>query len=402
MQRSDLAGCAVLLLGLAGAAGCSGLADDLAIERLPPPGFRVGVGGSAGGPVDPLDPDEVWRAGDQVAYRVVVDVGGAPETLTFGLRLQELPPARDPRAWPLPVPDPYSGFVRARAAVLTGRGEQFPNSEDANAMQWAWEYAATAPVRVWLEDHQSMLCDRVVELPVRAHVAQTHVTAGHAQTTLQLIRTLLEVDALHDKLLEVVRRPSAWSVLRNFGSVAVTLGFDYEQPIERSAVETPFGRVPAAWVYIRLRANGEAALHGRLQFTWCQSPLLLAGGVLQAEVWHPDDPTRRVHAQLATARRGRTATVQDRGDLGLHGLRVGMSAAEVEQAIGGSFDAERRPLSWSAGRAEIRRCQRPDLVVHCLLLDDRLLFAAYSAETVLVYAKERTPDSQQSSAMVGR
>jgi hypothetical protein len=305
---------APLLAGIG--AACAGVArpEDWYTKTPPPPGAFA-----ATGPCDAMAIDGIWGVGDQVVYTVDVDDAGTHHGFTFTLTTTKLPPSDPDRM----------GF----AHPMHGRVLTYTCEYDWQLNPVCYEGRGQATMRAELCSDDGTHCSGEFEAEAFAHRFVDDIREGINDGVQPLFAGLLGLDCLHATLLRVIRAPSAWSVVRNFGRITIGLDWHRIEHLEFVDEATPFGVLPTAWLPITISANGQAALDGRIQFTWKRPPLLLSAGVLQIEAWHPDDAKRRLTARLASARRGTPADIPDERDLGL-GVKRGMTIAEVFVAWG--------------------------------------------------------------------
>ncbi|MCR9247831.1 MAG: hypothetical protein NXI31_22615 [bacterium] len=236
----------------------------------------------------PLDENRIAAVGDRASYEVVQHTGDEPRRWVFDLELVELPPVLT-----LPIPaDPMSGRVRTDR----GHWQSIGGSDEPVGCS----YRGAGKVRIAMHDPDRHARVRTVATTVQLHVAQSDVDQWVELGLVELLNLVLRVDFAHERLLDVVRRPSLASVLTRLGRVDITVGFP-EAGRERLTVRSPFGDVPAVWIPMALEANGEPALDCRVLLTWKRWPLQLSGGVLCLEGCHPDAPERRVTVRLRDA-----------------------------------------------------------------------------------------------------
>jgi hypothetical protein len=348
---------AALLATLAAACGSVDRPADWS-QRLPPPPGAF----AAPGPFDPMAIDGIWGVGDQVVYAIEVDEPGAHHGFTFTLTTTRLPPSR---------PDPLADAHPVHGHVLTRSSHDF------------WQlrpvaYLGTGPgrLRADLRGDDGAACGGEIEAELFAHFFVDDMAIGMTTGVHPLFAALLGLDCMHTTLMRVIRAPAALSVLAHFGRVELALEWQEVERLEYADQETPFGVLPTTWLPFTIRANGQPALDGRVQFTWKRPPLLLAAGVLQVEAWHPDDASRRLRVRLASAVRGTPPDAPAADDLGVC-LTAGMTAGEVLAAEGGTKTELRERGRLADGRlVELVWFEVPRQALFGVLHDGRLLFAS--------------------------
>ncbi|HLQ37151.1 MAG TPA: hypothetical protein VK348_05095 [Planctomycetota bacterium] len=320
----------------------------------------------AAGELAVMDQEAIWGVGDEVCYEIVIDSGDQHRRLWFTLTNTAIePPVRAESA----LPDPISGMVRTYSAHMHFESRD----EQGQPLSLLVSYDGRARLHARLADERGRACEATFSAPTMAHLAQQDVGQACYEGVGDIIGILCKIDCFLDELLLVARRPSLASILVRFGRVAVELRWP-QAAAETVEQDTPFGRLPTLWVPATFDANGEPALDGRVQFTWRRSPLLLACGVLQIELWRPDDPRQRVTIRLVGARRG-VPPDDLHGEL-CHGLRIGMSLAAVLAATGAQ-PASEQCGRLADGRMVARRVLRTPggARFDCVFADDCLLYA---------------------------
>ena len=278
---------------------------------------------AATGPVDALDPAAIWGVGDRVEYAIEVAIGAERRTFTFSLTTTQLPAPRDG----IDVVHPVHDRILTRTAT-----EQWQHGPFV-----VYHAYGPAKVRAELRGDDGTECSGEFEVESLAHLHVEDVRTAWSTGVHGMFRALLSLDCMHATLMRLVRRPSAWSVLSRLGRIDVRLDWPDLDRMDVVEASTPFGKVPTAWRPLTILANGEPALDGRVQFTWKQSPLLPAAGVLQVEAWHPDDPAARITIRLASAKRGVPPDHPDPEDL-RGGLRRGMTVDDACSLLGGKVE----------------------------------------------------------------
>jgi hypothetical protein len=350
------------------AAACSGVerAADWHRHTAPPPGAF-----DAPGPFDAMASDGIWGVGDRVAYTIDVDAAGTQQRFTFTLTTTQLPPSSPDGSF---LAHPVHGRVLTRSTYGQW-GHPTWNAETRRYEGARYHGWGRARLRAELSADDGTRHSGEFDSDTFAFWYADDVRHGGLAGVHELFVALLGLDAMHATLLRVIRPPSAWSVVRNLGSVRLGLEWPETGPIPVEPQVTPFGELPTVWVPFTIVANGQPALDGRIQFTWKHPPLLLTAGVLQIEAWHPDDPTRRVVVELASAQRGTPADAPHPDELG-HGLRCGMTHAEVLAVTNGRSSTVVASGALADGRhVELLEFDVPHMLLFGVMHEGRLLFA---------------------------
>ncbi|MBL8752093.1 MAG: hypothetical protein JNK15_02225 [Planctomycetes bacterium] len=367
---------------LAAACGSVSRSDDW-VRTLPeaPGGFR------ATGHVDAMDPAAIWGIGDRVEYTIEVVLGTERRTFTFTLTTTALPESRTKG---IATPHPVHDRILTRTAHESWQ----------HGPVVAYHAFGPAKVRAELRSADGTECSGEFEVESLANLYVEDVRTAWSIGVHGMFGALLGLDCMHATLLRLVRRPSAWSVLARLGRVEVQLQWPELDRMEIVEASTPFGTVPTAWRPMTILANGQPALDGRVQFTWKQSPLLLAAGVLQVEAWHPDDPTARITIRLASARRGIPPDSPDPDELG-GGLRRGMTVADACSLLGGTIEKElARGCLADGRRVELLQLRVPRWWLVVVVHEGRLVFASGGDDLSQHWLKVRgfVPDAADDAA----
>lgn len=116
----------------------------------------------------------------------------------------------------------------------------------------------------------------------------------------ELFRVVQQCDALAPLLMQVVRKPSVWSVVTNFG-VSLRIEVRFEEAVAVDAA--PFRTSRALRYPVRVLANGSLALEAALLVVEPMPPSHLSAGIVAIDAWHPKEPTRRFQVRLLGGRR---------------------------------------------------------------------------------------------------
>lgn len=345
---------------LALAAACAGVERPADwYDRAPPPPGAF----AAPGPFDAMDPAGTWGVGDRVVYAIEIADGERRHAFTFSLTTVALPPARPNR---IAIAHPVHGRVLTRSA--------HEHWQHGPVIAYVGDGPAT--LRAELCGDDGSRCDGEIAAEAIAHFWVDDLRVALGEGVHELFGALLRLDCVHATLLRVIRAPGLASVVAHLGRIEVGLRWQPvgELPVREQA--TPFGVLPTVWRPFTIVANGQPALDGRMQFTWKRPPLLLGAGVLQIEAWHPDDPSKRVAARLTSAVRGEPPDRPDPLDLG-HGLRQGMTTAEVCRRLGGTVAKVHAHGRLADGRAvELIQFDVPRVWLFGVVHADRLLYAS--------------------------
>ncbi len=344
--------------------------DDWHARTPPPPGAFA-----APGPFDPMASEGIWGVGDEVVYSVDIDDHGTHTGFTFSLTTTQLPPSDDD-AWVFAHP------VHGRILTRTCDSDW-----QHNPLAYTGEGIAT--LQASLRGNDGSSCGGEITAKVLAHWFVDEMGVGIHDGVSNLFGALLGLDCVHQTLLRVIRAPSAFSMLKNFGRIDVGLHWPKAGHVGFVDQETPFGVLPTVWLPITITANGQPALDGRVQFTWKQPPLLLGAGVLQIEAWHPDDAQRRVLVRLASARRGTPPDAPDPTDLG-HDLRRGMTIDEVlRQKNGKEATVVERGALGDGRHVALVEFDVPRELLFGVVEDNRLIFASLGDDLCIDFLRRR-------------
>ena len=332
---------------------------------------------AAAGPFDAMDAAAIWGVGDRVVYTIAVTGGGMDRGYEFTLTTVALPPAR---------PDDHGFAHPVHGRVLT---------RSAPRETWQhgpWRYYSgegDATLRADLRGDDGSACGGDLAATRIAHWHADELTVALGAGVHELFAAIVGLDCMQAALLQVVRPPSAWSVLRTFGRVELALEWPAVDHVPVALEPTPFGPLPCAWRPFSILANGQPALDGRVQFTWKHSPLALGAGVLQVEAWHPDDAAKRVTLLLTSARRGTPPDAPPLDDLGF-GLRRGMTLDEARAVLGGASLEPRERGRLADGRAVATFDLETERVwITAAVHADRLLFATVGEDLTADWLRRR-------------
>lgn len=128
------------------------------------------------------------------------------------------------------------------------------------------------------------------------------LTVGRgADTCMKFVRTLQLNPVTRDILFEVLRLPSWWSILTNWG-VRVTFEVDFFAAERCASSETSSEEL---WsVPLVLKLNDQPAMHALVLVGASDGPAGVAAGIRGIVAQHPSDADRCVHVRRTAMRRG--------------------------------------------------------------------------------------------------
>ena len=256
-----------------------------------------------------LEPGGAWRIGDAALFHIVAEHGarrteryvrtvlsgsGSTRMLQFSgtVRPED---GREPISFDEAL---WTSFQRFDVSVFGGDGEPLATSTSEVPevlLRRGLFHGAEAYAR-WTGGEESF--DSADPAAVRDLLMSFVAPSA-------LVQLMAENSALRPILWEVVERPSIWGLLRRAGRIDLSIRMEDERVVSTThALPGASETLRAYRVPFALHVNDELALHLALTVCPTDPPLLVCGGLVEAQGRHPRDPERTVRIELVSSTRG--------------------------------------------------------------------------------------------------